>query len=82
MTEEFSDMHRMWCITDVFVEKSWKKIHITTSEGMHLTCQIHPMSCVMPHPPPHIWEHPHDQSQAPTLLNQFLTIRHIKSISM
>ena len=56
-----------------------EKICITTHEGMHLAHQTHPM---MPHPPPHIWVHPLDQSQATALLNQHFTIRHIKLISM
>ena len=62
--------------------KNREKVHITTHEGMHLSRQTCPVSHMMPHPPPCIWVHPRDHSQATTLLNQHFTIRHIKSISM
>ena len=47
---------------------------------MCMTHQTHPMSCVMPHPPLHIWVSPHDQSQTTTLLNPYFTLRHCKVV--
>ena len=55
-----------------FLVKNHKKLPITALNGMHLahrTCQVGQM---MPHPPPHIWVCPHDQSQTITLLNPYL----------
>ena len=33
----------------------------------------HQVFCAMPHPPPHIWVHPHDRSLQPLYLSTFYT---------
>ena len=75
-------MHVICGASPMHLLENCEKTHITTHEGMHLPFQTCPTSHMMPHPPPCIWAHPCDQSQATTLLNQRFTIRHIKSISM
>ena len=40
--------------------------------GTRLACQTHWVGHMKPHPPPHIWACPHDQSQTTTLLNPYL----------
>ena len=45
---------------------------IIARRGTRLACQTHPAAHMMPHPPPHIWTHPHVQSQTTTLLMHIL----------
>ena len=47
------------------LHKNTKKQCEITPLGTHLACQIHPVGHTMPHPPPRIWVHPHDQSLQP-----------------
>ena len=55
-----------------FLVKNCEKLPITALNGTHLARQTHRVGHVMPHPPPHIWACPHDQSQTTALLNPYL----------
>ena len=49
-----------------------QKLPITAHNGACLARQTRWVGHAMPHPPPCIWVHPHDQSQTTTLLNPYL----------
>ena len=65
-------MRQKWCITNMFLFKIAKKLPITAHNSTHLSRQTHWVGHAMPHPPPHIWVCPHNQSQTTTLLNPYL----------
>ena len=52
--------------------KIYKKMPIMAHRGTRLACQTCPVGHMMPHPPPHIWVHPRDQSQTTALLTYIL----------
>ena len=51
--------------------KNCEKLSIMPTT-VRLACQTCQMGHMTPHPPPHIWACPHDQSQTTALLNPYL----------